>query len=799
MEGRCDALAHRHGHVSFDFRLQTSDFRLPDVQWLETLDIDLFRFLNAKLANPLFDAVMPFVSGNAFFYPLLLATGIGLIWKGRSRGLVCVLLLAFILPLGDSWVCRTIKMAVARPRPFVVLPAVHRPGVRDGDTGQPPPASTQKNETPAAASGSMPSSHAANWFAATMIAFIYYRRSLWFMLPGALLVGFSRIYNGVHYPTDVLAGAILGAGYAAAAVWSLDALWRWAGRKWFPLWWEKFPSLLNPTLQFGSQNAEGPELVARTAGSASGVTIRRPLGAASPQFKPAVSIPHSDVDAHWLRLGYVLVAVLLLARLAYIAGDTIQLTGDEAYQWLWSKHLALSYYSQPPLIAYVQFLSTAVFGDTAFGIRFFSPVCAALLSVILLRFFSRELNARAGFFLILIVTATPLLSAGAVLMTVDVFSALFWTAAMLAGWRAVQPAASTGSWLWVGLWMGLGLLSTCTTVLVQWLSWAVFFALWPPARRHLRRPGPYLALLISLLCALRFVIGIQQHHWTTAARMASDARIGEPWSPAVLDFFARAALWLNPAFFVAMVWAAIAFWRRNRHDPRLVYFFSMGGPLFLAYFLGSFDSRVELHWIAPSILPLFCLMVSYWDIQWRLGSRPLRAALIAGLALGLPAVVIGHSTELVGKFTGHLLPVNQDPLHRARGWREVARLAERARRELQAEGKPVFIIASDDRLAGELSFYLAEPRGGKSEAPLVYCLTTAAPMDQFYFWPGYSVRKGENAVFVLELDRDDPKPKPAPAQLRQEFDSVEDMGIREVLDHGRVLWRLQFFGCRGLR
>ena len=49
-----------------------------------------------------------------------------------------------------------------------------------------------------------------------------------------------------HYPSDVLAGAILGAGYAAAAVWSLNALWHWAGRKWFPLWWEKFPSLLEP-------------------------------------------------------------------------------------------------------------------------------------------------------------------------------------------------------------------------------------------------------------------------------------------------------------------------------------------------------------------------------------------------------------------------------------------------------------------------------------------------------------------------------------------------------------------------
>ena len=88
--------------------------------------------------------------------------------------------------------------------------------------------------------------------------------------------------------------------------------------------------------------------------------------------------------------------------------------------------------------------------------RFFAPVIAAVLSLLLLRFFAREVNARAGFFLLLIITATPLMSVGAVLMTVDPLSVLFWTAAMLAGWRAVQderdrPGNGSGSaygWAW---------------------------------------------------------------------------------------------------------------------------------------------------------------------------------------------------------------------------------------------------------------------------------------------------------------------------------------------------------------
>ena len=50
----------------------------------------------------------------------------------------------------------------------------------------------------------------------------------------AVIVSFSRVYNGVHYPSDVLAGAVFGAGCGAAVVWSANALWSWAGRRWFP-------------------------------------------------------------------------------------------------------------------------------------------------------------------------------------------------------------------------------------------------------------------------------------------------------------------------------------------------------------------------------------------------------------------------------------------------------------------------------------------------------------------------------------------------------------------------------------
>ena len=750
------------------------------MHWLQTLDVELFRFVNHTLINPVFDVVMPLANSNAFFAPFLLVAGVLLVWKGRARGTVCVLMLAVIVSLGDGVVCKDLKHLVGRLRPDSALSGVHRPGSRAPAPSMPPPASPEGEKLASAAApqgdgASMPSSHAANWFAATMILFIYYRRSVWFMLPAAVLVGFARIYNGSHYPSDVLVGAILGAGYAAAGVWSLDALWRWAGAKWFPLWWKQMPSLLDPTVRDEAEEAE--------------------------LSHPPLAAPHSTVDQHWLRLGYIWIAVCLLGRLAYIASEVIQLSQDETYQWLWSKHLALSYYSKPPLIAYTQFLGTHLWGDTAFGVRFFSPVIAAIISLITLRFFAREVNARAGFFLLLIITATPLMSVGAVLMTIDPLSVLFWTAAMLAGWRAVQDKAGTREWLWVGLWMGLGFLSKYTE-LFQLLCWAVFFALWPAARKHLRRPGPYLAVLVNLLCAVPVLIWNAQHGWITYFHVASDAGVGKPWEPTLKhlgDFLGSELGLLNPIFFVATVWAAIAFWRRGRHNPRLVYFFSMGAPLFLAYLLHSFRSRVLPNWIAPSVLPLFYLMVIYWDTKWRLGALRIKPWLAAGIGLGLFASVLGHDTDLIHKLTGSRLPVNQDPLHRVRGWSDVARVAGEARQELLAEGKPVFIIADSYQTVGVISFYLPEAQAAVTTEPLVFFQTSPTPVNQLSFWPGYKNRKGQNAIFIRELDRDRTDDPPMPPELQQEFESVTALGVRNVLYHDRVLRPLQIYACRGLR
>ena len=164
--------------------------------------------------------------------------------------------------------------------------------------------------------------------------------------------------------------------------------------KMFPIWHAQMPSLLNPEVKI--ENFSQSQIANRKS------------------------------QIEWLRLGYIFIVVSLIARWIYLASGTIELSGDEAYQWLWSKHLALSYYSKPPGIAWIQFAGTSLWGDTQLGVRFFSPLFAAILSLMALRFFAREVSARAGFLLLLIVTAVPLLAAGSILMTIDPPLVLCW-------------------------------------------------------------------------------------------------------------------------------------------------------------------------------------------------------------------------------------------------------------------------------------------------------------------------------------------------------------------------------------
>ena len=741
------------------------------MSWLQGLDESLFRFVNHTLSNPLFDVVMPWLSGNGVVTLLAIVAVIIFAWRGKGRAVLCLVLMGLAIGVTDGLVCNTLKHAIARSRPCAVLENVHL-------------------LVGCGANGSMPSSHAGNSFAAAMVAFLFYRRSARFMFPLAAAVSFSRIANGVHYPSDVLVGAILGMATGFAVVFALNGFWRVVGSKWFPLWHAQLPSLVP-----GSTNTSH-----------------------------APRTTHHDTSSHGFRAGCVVIVLVTVARWIYLASGTIELSEDEAYQWVWSKHLALSYFSKPPLIALTQFVSTSIWGDTAFGVRFFSPLIAATLGFLMLRFFTREVNGRAGFFFVLIVAATPLLSVGATLLTVDPLAVLFWTATMLAGWRAVQDNSRVRDWLWVGLWMGMGFLSKYTSPLL-WMCWAVYFIAWPPARRHLRSSGPYLAFVVNLLCTLPVVIWNMQNGWISLAHVARHGGVGKAAAPLtkhlswVVEFIGAEIVLLNPVFFVGTFVALWAVARTLNRDSRLAYFFCMGAPVFVLYIFLSLRSRVQPNWVAPSVLPMFVVMVIYWDARFKAGTFRVKAWLAAGLVIGFCLAIVLTESRLIEKITGRALPTKIDPLTRVRAHSDLARVVEDAREMLEREAGRTFVISDHYGNTSLLNFYIPEAKQCVSKSSLVFCIPSETPRDQYFFWKGYLEScKGQNAIYVekreeprllegwlskwwrreAELTEPVAQSQPAPEWLVKQFRSVKSVGVKIIKQRGQIYHVVELYECREL-
>ena len=744
------------------------------MHWLLSLDTALFHFINGTLSNPFFDWLMPVLSGRGV--PWLIAVIIavpGVIFWGSARLRICSLLMLLVVALGDPLVIGTIRNAIGRHRPCIGLNDVID---RLGCTG----------------SGSMPSAHAANTFAVAIIAFLFYRRSGWVLFPLAASVAFSRVYCGVHYPSDVTVGAVLGAGYAIVFVILMQSLWSLVGRRMFPGWHAQLPYLLYPEKGSGSPPS------------------------------PVVG------NAQWLRLGYIVIFAALIGRWIYIGSGLINLSGDEAYQWLWSKHLALSYYSKPPGGAFIQWIGTSLFGDREFGVRFFSPVFAAILSVMVLRFMVREIGGRVAFALLLLTFAVPLFAVGSVLMTIDPPLVLCWMWAVIAGWRAVQPDGTTRDWLVVGLAMGLGFLCKYTAML-QVICWAIFFIIQPTARKQLGKSGPWLALGIFLICTLPVLVWNAQHNWITISHVAGDAGLHEHPGHSTdadqelsgslnyfLEFTVSECGLLNPVFFIAALWAMFTAWPRRQERPLWLFLFCMSAPLFIGHWLYSFHSRVQPNWIAAAVPPMFCLMALYWrESNWRL-----KPAYAAGLLIGVIAVVFMYDFGLVGRLTKHKLPGDVDPTHRVFGWPEAAKLVETERTAFDTNA---FIIADHYGSTALFSFYSPRARAAVvTSMPLVYCLDSSKPINQFAFWDSYNYRQhrqGENAIYVVRLNpyplekgwfekwfRHEqisamvPPPLPVPERIADEFESVTNLGIKEItLRDGRVFQRVQIFGCYHLK
>jgi len=169
-------------------------------------------FFNGTLHNPVFNWVMPiFHEGRVWLIPLILAWLAAMI-KGDRRLRLTALLCLIVVLATDQVSSFVLKPLAARIRPCNVLGGLHL--WKDGAWMITPDPVVKVYKS----SFSFPSSHAANAGGQAFWWSWAYPRTRWWWIVLAFLIGFSRIYDGVHYPFDVLAGWAVG-GFGFGVVW----------------------------------------------------------------------------------------------------------------------------------------------------------------------------------------------------------------------------------------------------------------------------------------------------------------------------------------------------------------------------------------------------------------------------------------------------------------------------------------------------------------------------------------------------------------------------------------------------
>lgn len=161
-------------------------------------DKEIFLSINQGLSNPVFDWLLPILRNSFTWAPLYLFIIIFLIKQYGKMGMLIVACILLNFAVSDGFSSHLIKKNVKRIRPCNDIEFKHDVNVR----------------VRCGSGFSFTSSHATNHFAMAVFLIVLFRRKwkpiLGIGLAWATIISLSQIYVGVHYPIDILCGAILG-------------------------------------------------------------------------------------------------------------------------------------------------------------------------------------------------------------------------------------------------------------------------------------------------------------------------------------------------------------------------------------------------------------------------------------------------------------------------------------------------------------------------------------------------------------------------------------------------------------
>ncbi len=757
------------------------------------LDKKIFFLINQGLANPLLDGLMPFLSSHGYtlllpFFMYLLYTASKEPHKRNGFNISAVLQLAAVsicAVLLSDWLGNELKNTIMRVRPCNSLEDVR---LLVGCTQ----------------SGSFPSNHAANSFAYALPLFYLTRNHLGVparLYPFALacLVALSRVYVGVHYPTDIIGGALFGtmvslllvilykfagqrykkspettlllAGLAAISVFRIYYIlhgpldlspdeahyWEWS-RRLDLSYYSKGPMiayLIHIGTFFFGDTVFGIRIMAAFFSALSSVFI----------FKLAILIygntsgqPVNRVaECPFPQRSVALLSALAFQTIPLFAAYGILFTIDSPFIFFWIISLYFFYkaISEEP-----KKQSGIPTGQGNFSLRANSPLCQyrslyGKLSAFLLNMWARRYSPTADNPGARLQKNYPVLSE---------FQKKQWI-----------------YWILLGISIGFGLLTKYTMAFFYLCALLLIF--FSDKRSLLRTPMPYIAFIISMIIFSPVIIWNAQYGWVTVLHTAGQAHVADGITlstESFLNFLGSQLGTVTPLFFFLMIFALFKLFLSDRRlQSKFLFFFSI--PVIAFFLLKACQGKVQANWAMFGYITGIIAAVQFSLSEH---SKIRRSLLTISICFALVLTAISHYPSIVG------LPQKLDPSARLRGWKALGNEVSVLSEQLSKQGNLV-LFSDSYQIASELAFYV-------KGHPETFSINLGRRMDQYDLWPDINSRALElrqkkspaaiNGIFVKSGQADMP---PAVAQAFDHFDKK----IFSVYEHGSILREYSIFIC----
>ncbi|MCS7033279.1 MAG: glycosyltransferase family 39 protein [Phycisphaerae bacterium] len=528
--------------------------------------------------------------------------------------------------------------------------------------------------------------------------------------------------------------------------------------------------------------------------------------------------PHFGSPRACLTLLFLLLLILGGTNLAYFwINCPIDLSGDEAQYWDWSRKLDWSFYSKPPGVAIIIRAATAVLGESMPAIR--TPATLFFLAIVLgVYVLSWVLlhSHRVGLLAAVLCSLSPIMIYLSGAMTIDVPMIALWTWASVCAAVVVSASEPVGDrghgafwgwWMLVGVLVGLGFLMKYSAMI--WFLGLLLLLLWQraPLRQWL---GGLVALGVACLFTVPVIWWNVLHDWVGLRHVArqTGAEGGQFHPGNVLEMIGGQFAAVSPPIALVMI-AAVAWGLRasrrttpharsdNDHAAPIRFLLALAAPFWLLTFLVSFAAKVQVNWPAPAYVTLLVLSAAFlvrqaettesWP-RW----RPIAWAI---LIFGLGAHVFMRDSSLLlpalkrfGLGDRTVAPV--DVLSRLRGLEELGQIVDRLRRQL---GDDSLILCDSYQQTALMAFYVpGRPR--TFHAGLYFARPQR--MNQYALWPEMQLDQphlvGRNAVYVG-------KGGPLPEPLPRAFERVERLPDVPVMVRGVQVTTFKLWKCYGFR